>query len=220
MKKYLKLITGFALVAAISVGATLAYLQTTMDTKENKFISSQKINGELEEKNWEDAGDIGEDGTWDYLPNEVHGKDPKISITPDSVDAYIAMKVDFIDEKGEKISYEDFSEKYAKLSSGEGAYAEANPDFSRAWKDLSTQANLGPSKFFVFNEMLSNKLGHDTTTETLFDYVKVNSTVVANKDGALPSFRIDVTGYAVQAEEVEMPDAINELIKMASKTKN
>lgn len=221
MKKYLKLIACFALVAAISVGATLAYLQTTMDTKENKFISSQKIKGELEEPNWKPGEkNISADGTWNYLPNEIHGKDPKISITSDSVDAYIAMKVDFFDEYSKKISYEEFSKKYATLSAGEGGYDDKNPDFSNNWDDYSDNANLGPSKFFVFNEKLSNKVGKETTTESLFDYVKVNPTVVANKDGDLPSFRIDITGYAVQAEQITQEEAIAELVKMATTTKN
>lgn len=219
MKKYLKLITGFALVAAISVGATLAYLQTTMDTKENKFISSQKIKGNLEEPNWDLADDI-KNGTWNYLPNEVHGKDPKISITSDSVNAYVAMKVDFIDEKNQKISYEEFSQTYANLSSGEDGYDEKKPDFSRDWNDLSERASLGNSKFFVFNEKLGNEAGLERTTKTLFDFIKVNPTVVANKDGDLPSFRIDITGYAVQAEEVTKDEAISELIKMANTQKN
>lgn len=213
MKKYLKLIACFALVAAISVGATLAYLQTTMDPKENKFISSQKINGTLEEPNWT-GGDkpIAEGEAWNYLPGESHGKDPKISITSDSVDAYVAIKLDFSDESG-SISYETFKTKYAKLYSGKGTDVEFKDD----WDEVQDQS-LGNSKLFVYKKVRSYANG-EAATSTLFDRVDVNKEVEA-VGGKLPSFQINVTGYAVQAEQVTQSEAIAELVKMATTTKN
>lgn len=223
MKKYLKLITGFALVAAISVGATLAYLQADLGTKNNKFSSDKKVSGVLEEPNWEKAKDIAEDGTWNYLPNQIHGKDPKISLTEGSAKAYVAMKVDFVDEKGNIIDFDTFKKTYATVRSGDGegsgGYDENNPEFHPLWKDISSQASLGNSKFFVFSEMLDYNMnnGLERVTSTLFDYVKVNPNIANDKNTGLPSFEIRVSGYAVQADQVSELEAIAELVKMASK---
>lgn len=223
MKKYLKLITGFALVAAISVGATLAYLQADLGTKNNKFSSDKKISGMLEEPNWKPGENgISEDGTWNYLPNEVHGKDPKIGLTDGSAKAYVAMRVDFIDENDNIIDYDTFKTKYASVRSGEDGYEENGREFHELWTDISEQAKLGNSKFFVFSEMLDYNMedGLERTSSTLFDYVKVNPNIANDEKTGLPSFRIDVSGYAVQAEQVTEQEAIAELVKMATTTKN
>lgn len=216
MKKYLKLITGFALVAAISVGATLAYLQADLGTKNNKFISNKSISGELTEPGWT-GGTTGipENGSWNYLPNEEHGKDPKISIHEGSVDAYVAIKIDFIDENGNLMDQKKFENTYAKVYYGGKNNVPMTQGINPEWKDATTK-ELGNSKLFVFGEMLSA----NQTSATLFDIVKVNQDITNAEKTGLPSFEIRVTGYAVQAEQITQEEAITELVKMATTTKN
>lgn len=219
MKKYLKLITGFALVAAISVGATLAYLQADLGTKNNNFSSDKKISGKLEEPLWvPGTGDISKDGTWNYLPNQEHGKDPKIGLTEGSAKAYVAMKVDFIDEDGNLMDQTEFEKTYAKVYYGGKNDIPKTQGINPEWIDVTTE-ELGNSKLFVFNEVLDFYMrdGLESTSATLFDLVKVNPDIANDEKTGLPSFRIDVSGYAVQAEQITQEEAIAELIKMASK---
>ena len=214
MKKYLKLFASFALVAAIAVGFTLAYLQKPLETKTNTFTSSQKIDGTLTEPGW--TNDFGEGGTWnDYLPNEAHAKDPKITITNDSVSAYVAIKVNFKDSANAKISYTKFTTDYAKVfTGGMLAMTAGTPGFNTTdWTDntldFAAKSADKDAMFFVYKTTIKG-----ATTNPLFDYVKVNNDIVKG-DQSLPTFKIDIAGYAVQADEVSAADALDALIEMA-----
>ena len=89
-KKRLTAILSVILVAAIAIGATLAYLSTITDEKENVFTFAQNIKAKLDEPNWDP--DEGENLTPGY---EVK-KDPMITNKSDNgISEYVAIKLTF-----------------------------------------------------------------------------------------------------------------------------
>lgn len=159
-KKYLKLFTSFALVAAIAVGVTLAALSTITETKTNKFTSSKGITGELTETEWKHD----KDGWTDYLPGESTGKNPVITIESKDeagLNVAIAMKVVCLDNNGNEISLEDFQTKYGKVSYN--GVDGINP----AW----TVDSNNPFMYYYNNTVAATKDG--ASTSPLFDTVTV-----------------------------------------------
>lgn len=261
-KKVLKLLTSFALVAAIAVGFTLAYLSSVTDTKENKFTSDSNITGELTEE------DTWKDGWKDYKPGESKAKTPTISLEKGSEAARVGMKVAFYNTTGsteanpvkDEISANDFFTKFGTLSFNNGGLnlGAAGTD---TWSAVDVNGN---ALFYVYNNILTDA----KATEPLFDKVTINTGIYTyyditstektvwttdvngNKvevkdnyvlveedtkfylkeaDGSftevtgntkLPSFQIDVTGYATQAYADGQPiaDWQDQLLKLAELT--
>lgn len=258
-KKVLKIISSFALVAAIAVGFTLALLTATTDTKENKFSSTSKITGELtEEEFWDEEWD-------DYKPGDVEAKTPKISLHEGSEDAWVGMKVSFYNTTGgtkTPITMEEFTEKFGTLYYNNDTVLNLG-DEGKTWREVAVNQ---ADKFYVYNEILKA----NDVTAPLFDQVEINTGIYTyynlegvkgtvykiDEDGnktkleeyelidentklvlvenegtdketttevtdgtLLPSFQIDVKGYAVQSANIDKNKAVDELLDLAELTK-
>ncbi len=89
------------LVAAIAIGATMAYLNAKTNTAENVFTFADNIRGKLLEPNWEPL-------TTPLTPGAEVRKDPMIQNTSDNgVDTYVALQLTFTDGDGNTLSDED-----------------------------------------------------------------------------------------------------------------
>lgn len=163
MKKKVVLSLGsLALVGAIAVGGTLAYLSSVTETKKNVFSGSNGIHGELTETEWD------EDEASNYYPGKVIAKNPQIVNDMNSSSAYVAVTVNFVDvTKGENLSYEEFT-KYASV------------DFNTTdWTKVETNFE---DKTLVY--MYNNVLAPNSATEALFNNVTIDAgikTVIVNK---------------------------------------
>lgn len=89
-KKILTMVAAVALVAVIGVGATLAYF-TDKDSKTN-VVTMGKVDIDLEEPVFSENPD---DTITDVKPNQNIVKDPKITVTEGSLDAYVRAKIEF-----------------------------------------------------------------------------------------------------------------------------
>lgn len=174
-KKYLKLFTSFALVAAIAVGVTLAALSTITETKTNKFTSSNGITGTIEEEDWDKK--YGKDGWTDYLPGESAAKTPIITIeSKDSdVDVAVAMKVVCLDNNGNKISVSQFEDP--ENGYGELLYNNVKGLNLAKWEKGEEVDGIkgvdGYTMYYYRDTLTSTKTGVET--EPLFTGVKINS---------------------------------------------
>lgn len=163
MKKKVVLSLGsLALVGAIAVGGTLAYLSSVTETKKNVFSGSNGIHGELTETEWN------EDEASNYYPGKVIAKNPQIVNDMNSSDAYVAVTVNFIDTtKGTNLTYKEF-------------LAYASVDFNKTdWKKVDTNFK---DKTLVY--MYNNVLAPGAATKELFTEVTINTgiqTVIVNK---------------------------------------
>lgn len=188
-KKYLKLFTSFALVAAIAVGVTLAALSTITETKTNKFTSSKGITGEITESEWK----YEEEGWTDYLPGESTNKNPVITIkSKDSagLNVGIAMKVVCQDNNGKDISLADFQTMYGTVAykttndKGEVVYVDGinpawtvdpNNEFIYYYNDTVAATEAGVSTTALFDRVtvlagIQKVYGTTTSTETIRVY--------------------------------------------------
>lgn len=97
MKKKLALtITSIALVAAMAIGGTFAWLTAKSDTVTNTFIASAGITAlTLDESEYKDGALTSERvqaNSYTMIPGETYPKDPKVTIET-AVDSYVFVQV-------------------------------------------------------------------------------------------------------------------------------
>lgn len=133
-KKLMKTIGCLALVGAIGVGATLAYLSDSTSTLKNTFVIGNGIDITLTEQNVNDPTKRVEEGNTQEYPELVPGveyvKDPTTTVKANSNDCYVFMYVEGADEfvkydvdgdkKGDFIIQEWGNRDWVKVSSKEG----------------------------------------------------------------------------------------------------
>ncbi|MDY5280156.1 hypothetical protein [Sharpea porci] len=204
-----KLIASIALVGTMAAGGTFALLQTETGTATNNFTSTKNIAGILYEDHLGDkfvdrttkADDETQEihttgGSWkDYLPTQTQTKDPTIKIYKKSVPAYVGMKVKYIID-GTAVSKETFNTRLATLhTTGTDANADGIND---KWTE---SAHTNAHEYFY---TYADKVDAGDTTEALFNSIEINKEIkdenYGNVAANLPSFKIEASGYAVQAE--------------------
>ena len=83
MKKMLLAVACMALVMGLAIGGTIAYLVANTDSLTNTFTVGD-VNITLEETTGEN---------YDFVPGDTIAKDPIVSVTDDSEDCYVFIKV-------------------------------------------------------------------------------------------------------------------------------
>ncbi len=83
-----------AAISLIFTGAFITYavLKTVTPTATNVFQSDKNIRIKLDEPQWEDHGMSEALG---YVPGQKIDKDPTVTLQADSVDSYVALKVQY-----------------------------------------------------------------------------------------------------------------------------
>ncbi len=224
-KKSLKtaLLMGVAvvLVAALSVGISLAYLTANSSTKTNTFTASGGITGEVAEPSFDSSDD------YTYYPGEEIDKDPLIQNTTADSSIYVGARLDFyISVNGgsyQQVKYDVFS-YYATI------YYNTSVGFNTTnWTDITSDVtgDTQGSKYFVYNTVLSSKSttsvsstysenGSDCTTP-IFTSVVMSTNITLSSSGTASdlatssdgvasltykslNFQIVVTGYGVKAD--------------------
>ena len=87
MKKTLTMVLAFALVFALGVGGTLAWLTSETTEVKNTFTIGD-INITLTET---DA--VNGEKNYDFVPGDTHGKDPKVTVVENSEACWLFVKV-------------------------------------------------------------------------------------------------------------------------------
>ena len=104
-------------MAAIAIGATLAYLFSKTEVVNNVFTFVDNIKGELTEPNWKP------DDAKNLTPDKEIAKDPQITNTSENgVVEYVAIKLTFLDGAGNEISNDNLVRKAVTLSVYDRAY--------------------------------------------------------------------------------------------------
>ena len=183
-RKILVSVAALALVAAISIGGTIAYLTST-DKVENSFTVG-KVAITLDE------AQVNPDGTavtpaarvkantYKLMPGHPYTKDPTVHVDADSEDSWIFVKV----ENG-------ISDIEAAEATGENAYTPiAKQIANNGWALLDNQTNIYYKKYTA-----------SATAEkdlTVFSNFKISDNVTTWGNAA--DAKITVTAYAVQAD--------------------
>ena len=149
-KKITLTAAAMVLSAGLAVGGTLAYLNAVTETKTNTFTSSRNITTTLTETEW--TSDSGKN----YLPGDVIKKNPVMNNESDQP-VYMAVKVDYLDDKGNLMSAEEFK-KYATITDYDNdnwKMATVNSDGSEVWIYM-TAVEAGESTEALFNNVTVN----------------------------------------------------------------
>lgn len=237
-KKVFGFVGAIALTAAIAVSGTLAYLNNITDTKVNMFSSSKNIKTTLTEEAFWDTG-------WtNYTPGESQAKTPVITNKSDATtNTYVAMRLDFIGYDNSKMSEADF-QKYASLNyTGMDSWTKIKdytdgsvlylyktsltpnqvtaPLFNKVTvnKDMTGALNI---KYAGQNIWYNNKDGVSTKAKVTDTTLDPNAEYLGNEQRpltdavVLPSFTVNVKGFAIQAEGFATADAAKaELIALS-----
>lgn len=149
-------VIAIVLVMALVIGATLAYLGTRSNDKENIFTGSQDIDLTLTEPKWKDKqkdddeneiyDKTEEERAADYSPGGLYLKNPKLFNSSDnSATEWVAMKVSF--------KIEDATTCYKKIKQADGT-----------WKYLMTtdeyekESDTSTKKEFTRSDVDDNEL--------------------------------------------------------------
>lgn len=237
-KRLLGTVGAIVLTAALTLGGTLAYLNSVTETKNNVFSSSKNIETILtEEDEWYN-------GWTDYTPGQSKPKTPVITNESKNTDIYVAMRVSYQGNNGDFMSQKDF-EKFVTL---ENFNEEAKWSLLKTYEDgtalylYGAKLIPGGKTDILFNRVTVNagitgSVSQKYVTKKVYkvladgtkELVNSNDTLLTSdvsytdENGnsitdaiALPTFKINVKGFAVQATDGMTSDIINqELIKLS-----
>lgn len=242
MKKNILLtIASMGLVAALSIGGTLAYLTAKTDEKTNVFTGEdEKLKGHIEEEDWK----YDKEG-YTYLPGDVVAKDPML-VNDSDLSAYAALKVEFVVD-GNKVSYDEFT-NYATVSYNkvDGFNTEdfdvtvGNDEVFLVCKEAIEKKGKTPDIFdqVHVNYYIKQVLSKEYSGKDIYYYdennklVKVENLTTGvdenityydsegnemNLEGSLvlPKFDIVITGFMVQEKNTTFEDATTQLKELA-----
>lgn len=230
-KRTVALVLAIALVFAVAVGGTVAYLTSTANVKNTFTVGS--VNIKLDEAKVTPDGKAvtpAERVTandYKLMPGHVYTKDPTVTVLNGSEESYVRMKVTF--NNAAAIIAMCTDPEYADEVTGvENAFplirmvnfVEAN---AAKWDGIipdnmvETGELLANPKYFVkdndtltfyfyYNEKVAAP-NADKVLETLFDSITVPEWVTADQLNKLNDFQINVVAEAIQADGFATADA-------------
>lgn len=224
-KSLVTMVASLALVGAVGVGSTLAYLSSTTGTLVNSFSTASGYTGDeqavqIQETNvdtnkktsfgetvgeGENAKKFTGNAYTDLLPGDSVTKDPNVLLGTNSIDSYVFIKLEGADEL-EATDYDKVVEK-------EFAIEGLN---TTNWEKVYTPDGANLDGIYVYKTVDENgtadyKVTAGTKTADLFTGVAYNKDITveltADQNAALS--KIELTAYAVQYKNVSLADAIN-----------
>lgn len=159
-KKLAVSVCAAALTGTLALGGTLAYLTSKTNTVENVFTGEDNnLGGRIDER-------FDEEKASKYLPGDLIVKEPKLENVKNSVDAWVAVKVDF-SKDGEAVSYTDFLKDASIQFQGLDGFNTTD------WEEKDIPGTN--YKFFVYK----NVVAPDQKTSAIFDHVQISKTLEA-----------------------------------------
>ena len=150
------------MVGALTVGGTLAYLNSVTETEKNVFTGTNTdLDGFIEET-------FDQDKASSYLPGDVITKVPTLVNEEDSLEAWVAVKVSFSVD-GEAMSYADFTQ-YATIQTADGNGNMVDGFNTEDFELIETGAD-----YLVFAYQTTLDAGESTTK--IFDQVTVDAKI-------------------------------------------
>lgn len=203
-RKILVSLAALALVAAISIGGTIAYLTST-DKVENTFTVGN-VAIKLDEAKANTDGtlvpnvDRVKANDYKLLPGHTYNKDPMVTVLKDSETSYIKMTVTF--SKANELDA-IFAPTGAELTSIFNGYDAANWTYKGNTKN--TTDNTRTYEFW-YKEAVGAPTA-DVALDALFDSITVPGTITNEQLATIAGMTITVNAYAIQADGFATADA-------------
>lgn len=179
-KKLGKLLVACGLVAALGVGATLAYF--TDQENVTNVITMGHVDITLTEPSFPQSGEVE-----NVKPGDTIDKDPTVTVATESEDAYIRLKVKFT-------GLEDSQVRDLMSKNGDGSYKYLDIN-SRYWREEAVTNEENTYYFYYVNGSGVLTAGD---VVTLFEHVNIPKTwgnEIVDK-----TFNIEITAEAIQAD--------------------
>ena len=203
-RKILVSLAALALVAALSIGGTIAYLTST-DKVENTFTVGN-VAIKLDEAKANTDGtlvpnvDRVKANDYKLLPGHTYNKDPMVTVLKDSETSYIKMTVTF--SKANELDA-IFAPTGAELTSIFNGYDAANWTYKGNTKN--TTDNTRTYEFW-YKEAVGAPTA-DVALDALFDSITVPGTITNEQLATIAGMTITVNAYAIQADGFATADA-------------
>ena len=197
-RKILVSLAALALVAAISIGGTIAYL-TSNDEVVNTFTVGN-VAIKLDEAKANADGNLVagaarvKANSYKLLPGHTYNKDPMVTVLNGSEPSYIKMTVTF--SKANELDAIFASAGGANMTSIFNGYDAANWIYKGNTKD--TEANTRTYEFW-YKEAVGAPTA-DVALDALFDSITVPGTITNEQLKTIEGMTITVNAYAIQAD--------------------
>lgn len=197
MKKTLTMVLALVLVAAISVGATLAYL-TSSDEVVNTFTVGN-VQIKLDEAKANPDGSLVANAdrvkanSYKLLPGHTYNKDPMVTVLNGSEKSYVKMTVTFT-EAAELDAI--FAPDGANMTSIFNGYDDTTWIYKGNTED--TQKNTRTYEFWYKDTVAAPTA--DVPLDALFDSITVPGTITNEQLTTIEGMTITVNAYAIQAD--------------------
>lgn len=214
MKPVKKSLLVIASACLLIVGVTWALMSKVTETATNTFSSNRSISLKLREDKWDGFGfndeytqapgsvaknpndaNLGVNMAKEYYPGDKIPKNPTVMNTSNGENEYVAIKVIYEDNNGNRIRKNEFEKKYGKFQ-----YLTSTGDF----KD-----GLNPD-FYCIEEkddyslyVYVKELNFNEKTPAIFDQFIIKKDIMP-VGNTLPNFNIKVKAYAVQSENLRL----------------
>lgn len=196
-RKILVSLAALALVAALSIGGTIAYLTSTDEVVNTFTVGNVAI--KLDEAKANTDGSLVPNAervkanSYKLLPGHTYNKDPMVTVLKDSEDCYVKMTVTFT--KANELDA-IFAPTGAELTSIFNGYDAANWIYKGNTKD--TTANTRTYEFW-YKEVVKSA-ATDTELDALFDQIVVPGEITKEQLATIKDMKIIVNAYAIQAD--------------------
>lgn len=210
-KKMAMSITSVALVGAVVVGGTLAYLSDKSNMVTNTFNVGSGYTEEdghiglwLDEKDVTDPAKRTEIGNEyeELLPGSIVEKDPTFHLTTGSTDSYVFAQVTGVDEMI-AAGYFFTVEKPEKLVDPQNA-------FNNKWvkvADNGVEGDAGYNGLYIYKDGVDDLVSGGEAMEPMFNWVKLGSDLVNEEFEAIKPSAVDIRGVAVQSANLTADEA-------------
>ncbi|WP_270913789.1 TasA family protein [Allofournierella sp. CML151] len=210
-KKMAMSITSVALVGAVVVGGTLAYLSDKSNMVTNTFNVGSGYTEEdghiglwLDEKDVTDPAKRTEIGNEyeELLPGSIVEKDPTFHLTTGSTDSYVFAQVTGVDEMI-AAGYFFTVEKPEKLVDPQNA-------FNNKWvkvADNGVEGDAGYNGLYIYKDGVDDLVSGGEAMEPMFNWVKLGSGLDNEKFEAITPSAVDIRGVAVQSANLTADEA-------------
>ena len=200
-----------AAISLIFTGAFITYavLKTVTPTATNVFQSDKNIRIKLDEPQWEDHGRSEALG---YVPGQKIDKDPTVTLQADSVDSYVALKVQYYGADNNELTREEFGKLYLNKDKQDEINSEGI-DYSYAWEYIGMAADDKGIYKDILSQDSASTVKKENVTEPLFTRVYLSRDIQQDEvKKKLPEFNIKITAYAIQADGITYDSAKTEMM--------
>ena len=204
----------------LTMSGSMALLTDSAGPAQNIFTSTRKVDILLREPMWDGYGfeddgwyhglsamttdpDLGFNMATTYMPGDTINKDPKIQLSEDSEDCYVALKIEFYldsdnDGEYEAVNKDDLTSEFIEA-----------PIISSNWHQIPDSETPPENKYEIYiydgSDDIADILSTDGTvaTDALFSFIKVKFNIYEED---LRDFEINVNAYAIQATNLDVSE--------------